>query len=57
MESVEDLVQVVLGDAGTIVGHLAADIPDRIPGVRSDIARLEARATGPVIFALPGSAP
>jgi len=43
------------------VGHAAADVPDRLPGLRAEVRRLSGGGTGPVLFvsaspAAPGGA-
>ena len=37
------------------IGHLAADLPDRIPSARGEIEDLAAPACGSVLFGLPGA--
>lgn len=36
-------------------GHLASDVPDRLPGVRAEVASLDDPPRGPVLFALPAA--
>ncbi len=35
------------------VGHAAADVPDRLPGLRAEVRRLGGEGSGPVVFASP----
>ncbi len=41
------------GEAPMPEGHLASDVPDRIPGARARLEALDPTPEGPVLFALP----